>query len=180
VPETPHQRLEDHFLHASPLSIRPAAARYTCLAKPSQHVPRKPHPCTSRGCMHAAQRMRTAEVQGRELRHPHEARGQRRHSLFEVVPCTHSHLQWGALPACYSPAHDGSSRSMHPVSMLAQSDCKPQRLKHQRCAACSERTTEVERRQLRHPQEDRRKIFQPSCSNTIDCNAPPSHRLGSI
>jgi hypothetical protein len=133
------------------------------------------HSAAARRCM-----QRTAEVQRRQLRHPSEARCQRRRpSSSNPIVCTHRRPS--ARPS-RNPPPATASHATAPAQSTQHHPCtaggrtRPQR----KPSRCTQRTTEVQRRQLRHPSETR---CQRRCSSSSDpipilsrVTACPHHR----
>ena len=87
--------------------------------------------------------------------------------------CLHMHRRPSARPSQnptihYSPTHIRPPSPQHPASSAHSR--RSQAPAHSAAARrCTQRTAEVQRRQLRHPQETRCQRRCPSCSNVIDC-----------
>jgi hypothetical protein len=114
---------------------------------------------------------RTAEVQRRQLRHPSETRCQRRCPIISeliLIACTD-----------HRPSARPSQNPHHPLQPQAQSpqpaassNAQPAlaSIRSQRkLSRCTQRTTEVQRRQLRHLCETRCQRRYPSCFDLIAC-----------
>ncbi len=138
--ENPHHPLQPRMqlpqiATRSIISAQPASAKARSQRKPSR--------CTQR----------TTEVQRRQLRHPSEARCQRRcPSCSDVITCKRRRRVGTPLakpppPAtapCATPAAQHASSSAHSRRSQAPAHSTAGR-------RCMQRTTEVQRRQLRHP-----------------------------
>jgi hypothetical protein len=141
----------------------PQPATHTIHAQPafaSTREKHKPSRCTQR----------TVEVQRRQLRHPSETRCQRcSPNISDVIVCTHRRPSQAPPPATAPPA-TASGHSTHHHRRIAGVR------KHPRTAPAAadgtQRTVEVQRRQLRHPSETRSQRRCPSCFDPIVCTPP--------
>jgi hypothetical protein len=107
---------------------------------------------SQRSCRRCTQR--TAEVQRRQLRHPFETRCQRRcPSVVDLIVCTHHGPS--ARPSQIRPPLQPRAQPPRPTARTiihahpAFASTRSQRS----CRRCTQRTAEVQRRQLRHPSE---------------------------
>ena len=120
----------------------------------------------ARRCM-----QRTTELQRRQLRHPSETRCQRRcPSCSDPIVCTHrrpSARPSQAPNTRYSPARN-RPRPQHSASPMhsRQSQAPAHSAAGRRC---TQRTSKVQRRQLRHPSETRCQRRCPIVLDLIAC-----------
>ena len=142
-----------------------------------QHASSSAHSRHSQAPAHSAAgrryAQRTTEVQRRQLRHLCETRCQRRcPSIFDPIACMHRRPS--ARPS-QKPHHPRQPRSQ-PLQPAARSiihhPCIAGIRKHPPTAQlrrCTQRTSEAQRRQLRHPSETRCQRRCPSIFDPIAC-----------
>ncbi len=136
-----------------------------------QHEQSSTHRRRSQATAHSASwcrcTQRTTEVQRRQLRHPSETRCQRRCPIIsDLIVCTAA-----PRPAPRKPDHPLQSRAQ-PTQRAARNIINAQpafaSTRSQRsCRRCTQRTTEVQPLQLRHPSETRCQRRCPSCFDLI-------------
>jgi len=191
VPATLPQHLRSDCLHAPPTPGSHLAKPPNSDSSPARNRPSPQHATSSAQSRRsqspapsaAARRctQRTIKVQRRQLRHPSETRCQRRCPIIsDRIDCT-QHRPW-ARPSQtpttrYSPARNRFSPQHATSSMHSR---RSQERAHSTAGhRCTQRTTEVQRRQLRHPSETRCQRRCPIISEVIACTPrrPSARRL---